>query len=171
MYPFRPHTGCRVQYAHNFLYWIFCVLGTVFLLHSQAVHASTHVSTPVLTVSSPVATAGYYQLNWSLDQETNSSPTEFELQESFTQNFQHYSTILRSPDLATFISGQPNGVRYYRVRALIDSQSHTPWSKPVRVEIEHHSLLKAFLFFFVGAVVFSGVIATIYTGTRKTTID
>jgi len=109
---------------------------------------------PVLTTDTELATAGYYQLSWQpgLDGASH-KPLRFELQQSATADFRSAKTIYRGPDRASVVSGQPDGDYYYCIRAMSD-QATTPWSHPIAVKVQHHSLGRALGFFATGAAVF-----------------
>ena len=126
-----------------------------FLLVSFApAYVSAEPGLPLLTTDTQLATAGYYQLSWRPGSaQVSHKALHFELQQSATADFQSVKTIYRGPDRASVISGQPDGDYYYRIRAMND-QTSTAWSRPVVVEVRHHSLVRALGFFATGAAVF-----------------
>lgn len=117
-----------------------------------------------LSVSSRTATAGNYQLSWQSD----TPAPQFELQESHVEDFSDSHTLYQGNDTSSAISGRANGHYYYRVR-LLDSQSAplSDWSQPIAVTVEHHSLSRAFAFFFLGLLVFVITVVTILRGNRR----
>lgn len=123
-----------------------------------------------ISSSTSIATAGYYQLSWSSDP---ASETGFLLQESHQQDFASTNTLYQGTDTSSLISGKANGTYYYRVALLDDAvaalttKTEVPWSKPVAVNVAHHSLEKAFGFFIAGLIVFLASLLTIFIGNRK----
>lgn len=116
---------------------------------------------PSLEVNTNTSTDGYYVLSWNT--EAGQSP-QFLLQESSDQSFSNPQLIYSGADKSRVISGKANGDYYYRI-ALADSSS--VFSSPVAVEVRHHSLQRAFSFFFLGLVVFGSILVTVFTGMRS----
>ena len=114
---------------------------------------------PVLSASTELATAGNYQLSWNSSQ----SNASFELQESTKTNFADAKTLYQGQDTASFISGRRNGSYFYRVRTSEDQT----WSDSVLVTVKHHSLTKAFGFFFIGLFVFTCTLLFIIFGNKR----
>lgn len=119
---------------------------------------------PALSADSAVATAGYYRLSWT-HPDMADSPA-FELQESPTADFTAAEIVYHGPDRATTHSGRADGDYHFRVRALADG-SASGWSAPVTVQVRHHSLLRAGLFFALGALVFVATLGLILRGTTS----
>lgn len=118
---------------------------------------------PTLSADTTVATAGYYRLSWTHPGMADS--LAFELQESPTADFTAAETVYQGPDRATSHSGRTDGDYHFRVRALT-GESASAWSAPVTVQVRHHSLLRAGLFFALGALVFIATLALILRGAR-----
>lgn len=57
----------------------------------------------------------------------------------------------------------PDGVYYYRVRAVAD----TDWSEVTVVEVKHHPLSRAFGFFSLGAFMFIIMLLVLFRGNSK----
>lgn len=112
-----------------------------------------------LSSDSETATAGFFQLTW-----TESSPY-YQLQESTSPNFTVFKTIYHGSDLATVISGKPDGDYYYRI--YVDNSKPNVHSNIVRVSVKHHSLVNAFLFFIAGAFVFFALLIVIIRGNKQ----
>lgn len=129
--------------------------GLICLLLTCTVEAMTPA--PGLSVDSEIATAGYYRLRW----ESGSGP--FELQEAADPGFHSATILYRGPDLATVISGKPDGTWYYRVRASLENR-HGPWSDPITVSVSHHDLSRAVLFLLLGLCVFAATVLMITRG-------
>lgn len=119
---------------------------------------------PALSADSAVATAGYYRLSWAYPDAADSPA--FELQESPTADFAAAEIVYHGPDRATTHSGRADGDYHFRVRALADG-SASGWSAPVTVQVRHHSLLRAGLFFALGALVFVATLGLILRGTTS----
>ncbi|HEX7014312.1 MAG TPA: hypothetical protein VF191_02310 [Cyclobacteriaceae bacterium] len=88
----------------------------------------------------------------------------YEVQQSATPDFERAMTIYQGPDLATFVSGLPNGIYYYRLRS-----NGGGWSGTVTVTVEHYSLQLAFTLAGLGAIVFLLTVALVVKGTAKAT--
>jgi hypothetical protein len=117
---------------------------------------------PALETDSDVATAGFYQLSW----QAGEAPVAFELQEATRPDFTDARVFYRGPDLATVLSGKPDGDYYYRIRSLDGAPS--PWSEPVHVEVKHHALSRALTFLALGAIVFIATVVLILRGEART---
>jgi hypothetical protein len=114
-------------------------------------------SAPNLSADSEVATAGFYRLSWGPGQ------GPFELQEAADPEFRKPSTLYFGPDLATVISGRPDGTWHYRVR-IHTNAGRSDWSNPVMVKVDHHDLSRALMFLSLGFVVFIAIVATVVRG-------
>jgi hypothetical protein len=115
-----------------------------------------------LQANTDLATAGYYQLQWH----DGDQHVRFQLQEADNPQFEQARQLYQGPDRARVITGRPDGEYYYRLRVLGVNGSTGDWSAPVRVEVQHHSLSRAFAFFGVGAVVFLAILIAIVVGNR-----
>jgi hypothetical protein len=113
---------------------------------------------PQLESDTGLSTEGYFQLSWHSEQ-----PGNFELQQSPSEDFHLAHSIYRGQDMATVISGLPNGRYFYRVR----QEDNPIWSDPVRVEVKHHPLSRAFGFFSLGAVMFLATLVVLIRGARS----
>lgn len=122
---------------------------------------------PVLNADAAeqVATAGYYTLSWTAPPDAAPDALTFELVEATDAAFTDTHLRYRGPDLATTISGKPEGTYYYRVRlAGADTAQARPWSNVHRVVVAHHPLRRAFAFLILGAVVFAATLGMILYG-------
>lgn len=137
-------------------------------LLSLLVAASVSAAVPRLSTSTESATAGNFQLSWELEnpalQPAMTTP-RFELQVAGDGDFSDAALLYDGQDTATVISGLSNGKYFYRVR--VHGSAASPWSDPVMVTVEHHSLTKAFMFFAAGAVVFLATIGVIIFSSRN----
>ena len=116
----------------------------------------------MLGTSDHLATAGYFRLTWS--PANPDAPTrEYQLQRANDPRFMEPVTIYEGPDRASVVSGLADQVYFFRVR-----EQHSPaWSAPVRVEVKHHPLARAFGFFSLGAIVFAVMLGVLLTGVRN----
>lgn len=119
---------------------------------------------PSLHTDSSIASAGYFRLTWDWKDTEN---RRFELQESRSPAFVQPQTLYQGPDRASLLSGRPDGAYYYRVRLHPEDGQPGPWSDTVEIDVEHHSLGRAFTFFGVGAGVFLATLGLVVGGNLK----
>ena len=136
---------------------LFCV--TTILL----VSVPPLLAAPQLQTDSELATAGYYQLSWQGD--INS---DYLLEESTDPSFSQSTILYEGPDTATLVSGRSDGTYYYRIR-FIQDDTESGWSNVTRVEVSHHPLSRAFMFFALGAIVFIATLVVVVLGSRSHT--
>lgn len=117
--------------------------------------------------------SGYIKLAWGLNNGYQvAEALTFELQESLDPKFKVTRTIYSGPDYATFLSGLPDNVYYYRVRFITeDNPGLSSWSDSVTVQVEHHSLKLAFLLFGLGFVVVTTTFLLVIHGSLRTRQD
>ena len=140
----------------------------IFLIFFVPVCLSAETDLPVLTTDTQLANAGYYQLSWQPGISGASSKNlHFEIQQSSDKLFAPVRTIYRGSDRASVISGQADGDYYYRARVIRSNKSMSGWSNTVLVRVQHHSINKAWLFFFMGAIVFFITLSFIVVASRK----
>lgn len=151
---FLPLIGCSRSPLRNdkFLFSFFI---SIYLL----LVPTSNVTALELSSDSETATAGFFQLTW-----TGTAP-RYQLQESVTPGFTSFKTLYHGADLATVISGKPDGEYYYRI--VIDDSKQGVQSNVVKVSVVHHSLVHAFLFFIAGAFVFTAILIVIFRGNRQ----
>lgn len=114
-----------------------------------------------LESNTDLATAGYYQLSWA----DGDPHGRFQLQQAPSADFRAPTVIYEGADLATVLSGQPDGTYFYRIRPLGDGAG--PWSETVSVRVQHHPLGRAWTFFTMGAIVFVATLVLIVSGSLK----
>ena len=113
---------------------------------------------PPLRSDLTVSSEGYFVLSW----EPPVTSIELTLQQSSTPEFDGESEAWFVTGASQFTqSGLINGDYYYR---LTDS---TGVSNTVHVQVAHHSLLRASLFFFLGAALFGILVLTLILGQRN----
>ncbi|MEZ5488976.1 MAG: hypothetical protein R3F50_01500 [Gammaproteobacteria bacterium] len=104
-----------------------------------------------------VSTEGYFVLSW----ETPEPALALTLHQSSTPDFSAGLEEWSVTGASQFTqSGLVNGNYYFR---LSDS---TGFSNTVHVQVVHHSLLRASLFFSLGATLFGILVATLLLGQR-----
>lgn len=95
-----------------------------------------------LSSSAAISTAGYFRLGWSSASQDEAA-IHYELQQARNQQFTRAVTIYEGPDRASVVSGLADQV-YFFVYARKAARNGV---LPVRVEVKHHSLTRAFGFF------------------------
>lgn len=147
--------------------WIFSI---ALISFSQWVGAS-NLPIPLFT-NNPIeqTESGHVKLSWKVPTFSSSAthPWVFELQKSNDPNFSTSVQLYQGPDLATFLSGLPNGNYYYRVRTSITGVAHSDWSSTILVKVEHHSLSLALWLFGIGATVFLLTVGIVVQGAVST---
>jgi len=152
---FLPCYGCsRSLLPDNKIFLTVLVSITLLLFSTHGLAATVSLSS-----DTEVATAGYYQLSW------HGKNGPYHLQQSSTADFSSYRTLYQGDDLATVISGKPDGVYYYRIS--LSNEQQIADSNVVKVTVAHHSLKTALLFFLAGAVVFVATFIMIIKGNRQ----
>jgi len=116
-----------------------------------------------------LTSAGTISIEWKVGEEqTGDSELLFELQQSQDEDFGTVLILYRGPDLASFISGLPDGDFYYRVRALSpDTLRAGVWSPAARVRVVHHPLSLALTLAGLGGFVFLATVGVIVIGSRR----
>ncbi len=112
-------------------------------------------------------TTGYSMLKWELVSEPILSEPKFILQQSHDSLFSTYKTLYEGPDLASFVSGLPDGIYFYRVVITSENQQNTQWSESIRVEVKHHSRKMALSLFITGIIIFLATTGVIVVGNLK----
>jgi len=126
---------------------------------------------PDLESDSDLATAGYFRLSWHGSDLNDSNNDDYLLQEASDPDFSSVKTLYEGPDTASLVSGRINGVYYYRVGKYgvqnnNQAEELSSWSNVVKVEVAHHPLSRAFMFFALGAIVFLATFVVVITGSR-----
>lgn len=146
--------------------WLTFVIGLCGISYAQPDDENT---APVFTQPLQITTdSGHTRLNWSLSNiQLENSSIEFELQKSNSSSFESPIIIYKGPDTASFVSGLPNGIHYYRVRSIDSNQNTSAWSDPVEITVQHHSLQLAFALFAVGLIVFAATVFVVVKGSKQ----
>lgn len=104
-----------------------------------------HASAPAFATEKELhSDTGYVALSWE-----SKEHRIIALQQSTTPQFGDAATLYQGKNRSFFLSGLRDGTYYFRLRG--DSGG---WSDPLRVQVEHHPLEKAWLLFALGMLVF-----------------
>ena len=138
-----------------------------FILLAFLVSSHTRADSLNLTTSTDIATAGFFQLDWSW----SSAPenVSYQLAErplALNGSPTSFKTIYQGQDLASVISGKPDGRYEYKVTANSPSLSAPVTSNLVNVSVKHHSLVNAFAVLLVGVVIFLAIVIAIFRGAK-----
>ncbi len=157
----RDHYHCL--YGSYLILFVSCLCVSI---NAQPIGDS---ATPEFTVSQTIVSdSGHTRLAWSIPQELLLTQTpEFELQQSNASDFSNFIVCYKGPDTASFISGLPNGMYHFRVRSHFSDDQISGWSKPIVVQVKHHSLQLAYFLFAIGFFVFAATVYVIVSGTRN----
>ena len=134
-----------------------CSIFVLLLFPTFSLYATEAIG---LSSDQATATAGYYQLRWSLKYE---DPDTIYIVNEMSESGMATKQIYKGTDTATMISGKPDGTYTY----IVHSENNKYTSKPVTVTVAHHSLTTAFNFFWIGAVVFIFILIAILRGNRQ----
>ena len=124
---------------------------------------------PSLMVDAPLSNAGFYKVSWEVSGEVSGQPSAdaartFELQEARDADFTQPVSVYKGPDHARTFSGRADGTYYYRLRI---AQTGADWSAPAQVQVAHHPLTRAWMFFAMGAVVFVATLILILSASKE----
>jgi hypothetical protein len=114
------------------------------------------------------STDGTLSLSWLLGDDEVGGLGEgisFELEETTPDG--ERVLVDAGPHLAAALSGRDDGVYRYRVRAVTDNGTASPWSEPVEVRFEHHPLWLAFSLFAIGAAAFLATAGLVLVGHHR----
>jgi hypothetical protein len=132
------------------------------------ISGSVHAEALQLSSSTDNASAGYFQLSWSwpaAPADVTYQLVERQLDQSGTVTT--FNTIYQGYDLASVISGKPDGRYEYRVTAGSPTLADTVISNRVTVNVKHHSLGNAFAVLSLGVLIFLAIVISIYRGARN----
>ena len=107
---------------------------------------------------------GHVKLVWRVPQAEDGPLWQYEVQVDSSADFAAPTQLYQGPDLATFISGLPNGEYFYRIRIVgpeVDAPG--PWDRAY-VRVEHHSLNLALTIAGIGSVVFLLTVIVVLRG-------
>jgi len=109
-----------------------------------------------------LADEGKSLLRWELPQSEGASLT-FQVEQSDGSNFSNARMRYEGPDQATYISGLPEGMHRYRVRAVSDEETG-PWSDSMEIKVEFVSQNLVITLFLLGTIVFVATVWAIWKG-------
>lgn len=124
----------------------------------MAVLATAVDAAPVISSDVTVSREGYFVLRW----EAAAPDNNLVLQQSTEPDFR--SDVEQWPvdgALQFTLSGLEDDVYYYRL------SSDSGVSNTISVQVEHHTLDRALLFFLLGAVLFSTLVIVLIIGDRR----
>lgn len=139
------------------------------LANAHAGNNAENINTLNLASDTSLSSAGYFRLNWQ-SQNAKAEAVTYLLEEAQDAQFSSARTLYAGPDTATLISGRSNGTYFYRVTTHpgADAQTqHIQWSNVAKVEVTHHPLSRAFMFFILGALVFIATAVVIIAGNKS----
>lgn len=154
--------------------FVFCALITVLLnVPNGFCQASQALMPPAFDYEGPhldnptITTDGKVRVVWIHELEAESDQTIlFELHQSQTETFEDHKLIYKGQDMASFISGLPDGSYYFRVRAINPTTDNiSDWSESLVVNVQHYSLSFAFTLMLIGGIVFILTVFVVVYGT------
>jgi hypothetical protein len=134
--------------------YLICVLLSPFVTTAEEV--------PVLSISPMQSSDGKATINWS-----QPDGALIDIQKSRDKAFVVKTNLYRGQDNATVVTGLGNGEYHFRGRFVYPDKQSSPWSNPVKLSVEHHSLTRALSFFALGALVFIATLLLIFVGARR----
>jgi len=110
---------------------------------------------------------GHVKLVWRVPAADDGPLWRYEVQVDSSAQFSQPTQLYRGPDLATFVSGLPNGEYYYRIR-VVGPQVDQPgrWDQAY-VHVEHHSLNLALTIASIGSIVFILTVIVVLRGAYR----
>jgi hypothetical protein len=117
---------------------------------------------PVLTLSPTQTSDGKATISWPMPE-----GVKIGIESSRDMLFTNPVNLYQGSDEATVLTGLSDGAYYFRGRYLYQNGAFSPWSEPVGLSVEHHSLAKALAFFSIGAVVFVATLLLIILGAKR----
>lgn len=141
------------------------ILPAIFLLlFLQGVTQGSDIKPPVFEAIKDTIREGYVKISWKVPKDTSGN---FIIQQSNDPTFKgEIKTVYEGSDMATFVSGLPDGVYFYRVKHIIH-EKESKWSETLEVRVVHRSLVLAFSLFGLGAVVVLLTAGIIILGNRR----
>ena len=109
-----------------------------------------------------LADEGKCLIRWELP-ESDGSPANFQVEQAEDPAFSDTRLRYEGPDLATYISGLPEGTHHYRVRTVSD-QEEGPWSETLKIKVEFVSKNLVITLFLLGTIVFVATFWAIWRG-------
>lgn len=110
-----------------------------------------------LSSDTEISSEGYFVLSWESD-----TQLPLTLQQSQSAAFDDVRITNLPADGSITITGLRDGNYFYRVLAADQEQSNI-----IQVQVEHHTLARAFSFFSLGLVLFIVLLVTILIGRKR----
>ena len=102
-------------------------------------------------------TAGYFKLDWQAEENDT-----LVLQRTTSPSFVEIQSIQVNDVNSITLTGYDDGTYFFRLMTSSGKASNT-----VRVEVEHHSMRKALLFFFTGLILFLILLFVLWNGHQQ----
>lgn len=113
-------------------------------------------------------TEGHVVISWALPGEADGgTPPDFVLEQASTPEFSDAVVRYEGRDLASFLSGLPEGRFHFRVRA-VDGGNAGPWSVPLVLDVDYPKSGMVLVLMTVGTVCLAVLITAILVGARRT---
>jgi len=107
---------------------------------------------------------GHVKLVWRVAEAADGPIWRYEVQVDSSAHFSQPTQLYRGPDLATFVSGLPNGEYYYRIRVIGPEVDQPGRWDQAYVRVEHHSLNLALTIAGIGSIVFILTVIVVLRG-------
>jgi hypothetical protein len=124
----------------------------------MSITAPVRAADIALASDTAYSTEGYFVISLSADTPPETTAI---LEQSASEDFSDAREYVLPANGDITITGLPDGFYHFRAR-LADGT----FGEPLMIEVAHHSLVKAFSFFFVGLALFITLVATILLGNR-----
>ncbi|MCB0261612.1 MAG: hypothetical protein KDE52_17470 [Calditrichaeota bacterium] len=162
--------NCMICFAQKILVVTVFLLLLVLIQEPGLAQQTGDLEAPqFVTPTENIVNAGYIRIRWMAIPSDNQNETvEYELQQSTEKDFGNFRVKYKGVDLASYVSGLPNGTFYYRIKAIDTATGNESlWSAPIKVDVVHHSLTLAFWLMGIGSIVFFATAGVIWHGTRS----
>lgn len=104
----------------------------------------------------------------SLEWEGTEAGLVYQLQSAPTDAFEDCLPRYEGPETASFLSGLEDGQYFFRVRARrADASVWGPWSSPIRIDSNHHSMSLAWKLCAMGAFLFLCIVGFVVINSRS----
>ena len=144
-------------------------LCTCLVLFALLLTGNVAAESLVLETSANKATAGYFQLSWRWPNAP--AGVIYQLKEKRLADDVSNSAsvvIYQGEDIASIISGKPDGRYEYQVVAHSGDHANNTSSNTIIVAVAHHSLTDAFIILSIGVAIFIAILIAILRGSYQT---
>lgn len=139
--------GLIITSTTKYLCALVFIAGAFLFLPGKSVAATE------LSLSDDGRSAGYVSLSWQ-----ENGTRHYVLQQRGELDWR---TLYEGPDRATTLTGLSDGLYQFRV-----GDGNGAWSPQLSVEIKHHPLSRAWLFFAMGLALFAALLMLVFTPPR-----